>query len=79
MKHDNRSGPLDSSALHLLHRAGQCAEVLFTNEASKSDLTPRQFAVPRLRARRIPMSAKPAWSSRPGSTGPPWPMSSAGW
>jgi DNA-binding MarR family transcriptional regulator len=45
MKHDNRSGPLDSSALHLLHRAGQCAEVLFTNEASKSDLTPRQFAV----------------------------------
>lgn len=45
MKHDSRSGPLDTSALHLLHRAGQCAEVLFTNEASKSDLTPRQFAV----------------------------------
>ena len=45
MKHDHRSGPLDASALHLLHRAGQCAEVLFTNEAAKSDLTPRQFAV----------------------------------
>jgi DNA-binding MarR family transcriptional regulator len=45
MKQDNRSGPLDASALHLLHRAGQCAEVLFTNEAAKANLTPRQFAV----------------------------------
>jgi DNA-binding MarR family transcriptional regulator len=44
MKHD-RPGPLDASALHLLHRAGQCAEVLFTNETGKADLTPRQFAV----------------------------------
>jgi DNA-binding MarR family transcriptional regulator len=45
MKDNHRSGPLDTSALHLLHRAGQCAEVLFTNEAAKSDLTPRQYAV----------------------------------
>jgi MarR family transcriptional regulator, temperature-dependent positive regulator of motility len=45
MKNDHRSGPLETSALHLLHRAGQCAEVLFTNEAAKADLTPRQFAV----------------------------------
>ena len=45
MKQDNRSGPLDASALHLLHRAGQCAEVLFTNEAAKAYLMPRQFAV----------------------------------
>lgn len=45
MKQDHRSGPLDASALHLLHRAGQCAEVLFTNEAAKNDMTPRQFAV----------------------------------
>jgi DNA-binding MarR family transcriptional regulator len=45
MRNGHRSGPLDSSALHLLHRAGQCAEVLFTNEAAKADLTPRQFAV----------------------------------
>jgi DNA-binding MarR family transcriptional regulator len=45
MKHDHRSGPLDTSALHLLHRAGQCAEVLFTNEAAKADMTPRQYAV----------------------------------
>ena len=44
MKHNNRSGPLDVSALHLLHRAGQCAEVIFTNE-TKTDLTPRQYAI----------------------------------
>jgi DNA-binding MarR family transcriptional regulator len=45
MKDNQRSGPLDTSALHLLHRAGQCAEVLFTNETAKVDLTPRQYAV----------------------------------
>jgi DNA-binding MarR family transcriptional regulator len=45
MKNSHRSGPLDVSALHLLHRAGQCAEVLFTNEAGKTDLTPRQYAI----------------------------------
>lgn len=45
MKNNHRSGPLDTSALHLLHRAGQCAEVLFSNETVKADLTPRQFAV----------------------------------
>src|SRR5215475_11736344 len=45
MKNNHRSGSLDLSALHLLHRAGQCAEVLFTNEAGKSDLTPRQYAI----------------------------------
>jgi DNA-binding MarR family transcriptional regulator len=45
MKNNHRSGPLEASALHLLHRAGQCAEVLFSNEAGKSDLTPRQYAI----------------------------------
>lgn len=45
MKNNHRSGPLDTSALHLLHRAGQCAEVLFSNETVKADLTPRQYAV----------------------------------
>jgi DNA-binding MarR family transcriptional regulator len=45
MKNNNRSGSLDVSALHLLHRAGQCAEVLFTNETGKTDLTPRQYAI----------------------------------
>lgn len=33
------------SALHLLHRAGQCADELFALNIGKSDLTPRQFAV----------------------------------
>ncbi len=33
------------SALHLLHRAGQCADELFANKIGKSDLTPRQYAV----------------------------------
>jgi DNA-binding MarR family transcriptional regulator len=45
MKNNHRSGALDVSALHLLHRAGQCAEVLFTNETGKADLTPRQYAI----------------------------------
>jgi DNA-binding MarR family transcriptional regulator len=41
----HRSSPLGLSALHLLHRAGQCAEELFASETGKTDLTPRQFAV----------------------------------
>lgn len=45
MKHDSRATPLDASALHLLHRAGQCAEVLFATETGKAELTPRQYAV----------------------------------
>jgi DNA-binding MarR family transcriptional regulator len=38
----------DLSALHLLHRAGQCADDLFARNVGKSDLTPRQFAVLRM-------------------------------
>ena len=45
MKKNHRSGALYISALHLLHRSGQCAEVLFTNETGKADLTPRQYAI----------------------------------
>ena len=45
MKTNHRSGPLDLSALHLLHRAGQCAEVLFASETGKTELTPRQYAI----------------------------------
>lgn len=45
MKNHNRARALDTSALHLLHRAGQCAEVLFTKETGHSELTPRQFAI----------------------------------
>ncbi len=36
---------LNRSAMHLLHRAGQCAADIFTSEARASGLTPRQFAV----------------------------------
>jgi DNA-binding MarR family transcriptional regulator len=36
---------LHGSALHLLHRAGQCAGDIFQSEMSSGDLTPRQFAV----------------------------------
>jgi DNA-binding MarR family transcriptional regulator len=36
---------LSRSAMHLLHRAGQCATDLFQDEARRSGLTPRQFAV----------------------------------
>jgi DNA-binding MarR family transcriptional regulator len=37
--------PLNRSAMHLLHRAGQCAAELFASEARQNGLTPRQFAV----------------------------------
>lgn len=33
------------STIHLLHRAGQCADELFAKKTGKTDLTPRQFAV----------------------------------
>ncbi|TFG84213.1 MAG: MarR family transcriptional regulator [Hyphomicrobiales bacterium] len=36
---------LDRSAVHLLHRAGQCAADIFSSEARTSGLTPRQFAM----------------------------------
>lgn len=36
---------LDQSAIHLLHRAGQCAGDIFQSKLGQSDLTPRQFAV----------------------------------
>ena len=39
------SDALNESLLHLLHRAGQVADELFTEEMGGSDLTPRQFAV----------------------------------
>jgi DNA-binding MarR family transcriptional regulator len=45
MKNSHRSGPLDNSALHLLHRAGQRAEELFASETGQSELTPRQYAI----------------------------------
>ena len=35
----------EASTIHLLHRAGQCADEMFAQKTGKSDLTPRQFAV----------------------------------
>ena len=34
-----------ASALHLLHRAGQCADELFAAQVGGGDITPRQYAV----------------------------------
>ncbi len=34
-----------NSALHLLHRAGQCADELFATHIGSADVTPRQYAV----------------------------------
>ena len=42
---EKESDPLKASALHLLHRAGQCAGDIFQSEMASGDLTPRQFAV----------------------------------
>ena len=39
------SNPLNRSATHLLHRAGQRAADIFANEAHGGGLTPRQFVV----------------------------------
>ena len=44
MAHTNE-GPLMTSVLHLLHRAGQTADELFYKEMDGSALTPRQYAV----------------------------------
>lgn len=44
MKRVTKSGAI-CSALHLLHRAGQCADELFAINAGGAEVTPRQFAV----------------------------------
>ncbi len=41
----SRDQALMNSALHLLHRAGQRADELFSATMGENDLTPRQFAV----------------------------------
>jgi MarR family transcriptional regulator, temperature-dependent positive regulator of motility len=45
MATESKSDSLLQSPIHLLHRAGQCAEDLFDAEVGKRDLTARQFAV----------------------------------
>lgn len=45
IKQAMNSNWLESSAVHLLHRAGQCAGDIFSSEMICEGLTPRQFAV----------------------------------
>lgn len=45
MARDASLSRLEKSPLHLLHRAGQCAEESFQLELGLGDLTARQFAV----------------------------------
>ena len=40
-----RQYALSQSVIHLLHRAGQCAGDLFTEETTDGGITPRQYAV----------------------------------
>jgi DNA-binding MarR family transcriptional regulator len=54
-----------SSALHLLHRAGQCADELFAINVGEADLTPRQFAV----LRAIADSEEPSQTTLVDKTG----------
>lgn len=44
-KGEGEQRELNQSAIHLLHRAGQCAGDLFTKEVILDGLTPRQYAV----------------------------------
>ena len=45
MKSEFKSTRLEQSVLHLLHRSGQQAEVLFMRQTGQEDMTPRQYAV----------------------------------
>ncbi len=42
---DGASSSTPQSAIHLLHRAGQCADDLFSAEIDSAQLTPRQYIV----------------------------------
>jgi MarR family transcriptional regulator, temperature-dependent positive regulator of motility len=45
MKSPYKTTRLEDSVLHLLHRSGQQAEVLFMRQNNNEDMTPRQYAV----------------------------------
>jgi DNA-binding MarR family transcriptional regulator len=64
MKLDDNDTEL-SSAIHLLHRAGQCADELFAINVGQADLTPRQFAV----LRAIADSEEPSQTTLVDRTG----------
>jgi len=64
MKHDAGDDRV-SSALHLLHRAGQCADEMFALSVGQVGLTPRQFAV----MTAIANSAEPSQTTLVDRTG----------
>jgi MarR family transcriptional regulator, temperature-dependent positive regulator of motility len=45
MKSPTENQGLEHSILHLLHRAGQQAEIMFMKEVNDNSMTPRQYAV----------------------------------
>lgn len=45
MARDALTNQLETSPIHLLHRAGQCAADVFQAEMETGDITPRQFAI----------------------------------
>ena len=45
MARESTNVRLESSPIHLLHRAGQCAGDVFQAEMAHGDLTPRQYAI----------------------------------
>lgn len=51
--------------MHLLHRAGQCADEHFTASMGDSDLTPRQFEV----LRTVSLNKEPSQTTLVGQTG----------
>ncbi|MCB1515498.1 MAG: MarR family transcriptional regulator [Hyphomicrobiaceae bacterium] len=61
----NKGDKNSSSALHLLHRAGQIADELFTLHIGVSDLTPRQYEV----LRAISMTNEPSQTQLVEMTG----------
>jgi DNA-binding MarR family transcriptional regulator len=54
-----------STAVHLLHRAGQCADELFSLNLSAGSMTPRQFAV----LKAIAVSTEPSQTTLVEITG----------
>lgn len=61
----SKNEKLASSALHLLHRAGQIADELFTLNIGASDLTPRQYEV----LRAISLTEEPSQTQLVEMTG----------
>lgn len=54
-----------SSAVHLLHRAGQCADEVFSGNLSDSTMTPRQYAV----LKAVEVSVEPSQTTLVDITG----------